>query len=277
MSTRASTSDAWGPRVAFSAPINSPQLEANPSLSSDTLEFIFTSSRSGGLGKQDLYSSSRADRDSSWETVTPLRGEVNSPYGESNAELSNDGLLLLYSSDRPGGLGSHDLWMSTRKTETSDWGAAVHLGSTVNSSAKDLEPAISSDRRVLMFQSDRPGTLGKHDLWMSIWSESTKNWTTPVNCGPPLNSQYEDRGPAFSVDGRMLIFHSDRPGTLGGEDLWMSRRVRKQPPRESTRTADVSRQPVIKPGDGRIDMPAFLDVDRDATTGTLRTARNVDQ
>jgi Tol biopolymer transport system component len=79
-----------------------------------------------------------------------------------------DGLAFAWlSRDRPGGVGSEDLWVATRATTRAPWSTPVPLGSVVNSTAFDGAPALSFDGTTLYFFSDRPGGFGGNDLYVT--------------------------------------------------------------------------------------------------------------
>jgi len=92
---------------------------------------------------------------------------VNSFYEDSAPSISSDGLSLYFSSFRPGGFGSDDIWVTTRATTEDDWGTPVNLDQTVNSSSGDFCPNISADGLSLFFVSERPGGSGGWDLWVA--------------------------------------------------------------------------------------------------------------
>ena len=73
----------------------------------------------------------------------------------------------MFYSNRPGGVGSTDLWVATRDTLGQVWSTPVNLGATVNSASTDFHPAMSSDGRELYFASERPGGLGLADLYVT--------------------------------------------------------------------------------------------------------------
>ncbi|PYP35025.1 MAG: hypothetical protein DMD48_14810, partial [Gemmatimonadetes bacterium] len=81
--------------------------------------------------------------------------------------IRRDGLEMIISSGRPGGVGSEDLWVSTRSSTLDPWGTPVNLGPVVNSSAFDGAPALSFDGTTLYFFSERSGGLGNRDLYVT--------------------------------------------------------------------------------------------------------------
>ena len=99
---------------------------------------------------------------------------VNAPFSwQGEPSISADGLSLYFVSNRLGGSGDSDLWVATRPTTDDDWGLPINLGSTVNSIAKDENPCISADGLELYFASNRSGSYGGHDIWVT--RRPTKN------------------------------------------------------------------------------------------------------
>jgi hypothetical protein len=132
---------------------------------------------------------------SEWSVPVNLGATVNSPFADNLPDLSRDGLSLYFSSNRPGGLGAGDLWVSRRASVDDAWGVPVNLGPTVNSSVGDLGPNVSPDGHYLFFTSNRPGGLGLNDIWVS-WRADVHDdfaWEPPVNVGSPIN------GPEFEA------------------------------------------------------------------------------
>jgi peptidoglycan-associated lipoprotein len=95
--------------------LNTPQFDLTPSIRHDGLEIAFASDRPGGTGGQDLWSATRSSVNATWSTPVNLGALVNSSSGENFPSLSSDRASLLFSSDRPGGFGSTDLYVSTRQ------------------------------------------------------------------------------------------------------------------------------------------------------------------
>ena len=112
----------------------------------------------------------------------------------------------------------------------SDWSAPTNLGPVVNSAFNDSGPTLSKNELSLYFASDRTGTLGATDIWVSQRSSITEPWGPPVSLGASVNSPADDTSPNLSRDGHWLFFMSRRPGSqlnaagLLAFDIWVSYR-----------------------------------------------------
>ena len=223
VTTRATTDDLWSEPVNLGPNINTSFQEGNPSISADQLALYFSSWRQPeGYGENDIWMIERPTINDPWSQPMNLGPIINSPYVEIRPDISADGLTLFFSSDRPGGYGEDDLWVTTRATWDDPWGPPVNLGGIVNSSYRDSAPCISSDGLALFLQSDQPGSYGGRDLYLTTRASTNHPWNTPVNLGPIVNSEVEDGGPSISDDGLTLYFHSKRPGGFGRNDLWQA-------------------------------------------------------
>jgi Tol biopolymer transport system component len=213
--------------------VNSSASDTAPCISADGLELFFSSYRSGGYGGFDMYVATRATTEDAWGMPVNLGSAVNSSYADGCQSISADGLSLYFSSDRPGGSGNFDLWVTTRATVSDSWSTPINLGPTVNSLADEMAPSISADSLSLYFSGYRsafvrPGGFGSADLWVTTRATVSDPWGAPVNLGPTVNSSSQDKGPSISADGLSLLFGSSRPGgsSLSG-DLWVSTRETK--------------------------------------------------
>ncbi len=212
--------------------VNSSSVEARPSISADGLSLFFFSNQPGGYGGYwgDLWVTTRETTDNEWGTPVNVGSTINSANNEWAPSISADGLSLYFSSDRPGGYGTDDIWVTTRPTVSDPWGEPVNLGPLVNGWDHDGAQYISPDGLELYFVR---GLVG--DLWLTKRATTNDDWGEPVKLGPIINSDYtEEFYPAISADGLLLFFSSGyirperaRPGGLGASDLWVTRRATK--------------------------------------------------
>ena len=109
----------------------------------------------------------------------------------------------------------------------SDWSEPVNLGLLVNSTSMDRGPAISKDGLSLYFASNRPGGfgIGTEDIYVSQRETRDSEWGPAVNLGSMINTSANEQVPAFSRDGHLMFFASNRTGgTFSGINIWVSRR-----------------------------------------------------
>jgi Tol biopolymer transport system component len=177
VTTRATTQDDWGTPVNLGSPVNSSSDDFSEDISADGLELYFGSNRPGSSG-YDIWVAKRATTESAWAAPVNLGSAVNSSATEGCPSISDDGLELYFWSDRSGGFGSYDIWVSRRENKEDAWGMAVNLGPMVNSSTSDLCTDVSPDGLSLIFVSARSGGYGGEfgDLWMVRRPSTSEPW-----------------------------------------------------------------------------------------------------
>ena len=234
VSHRDSVYDAWGPLENLGPIINSESNELCPTLTIDGHRLFFVSDRPGGHGKQDLYVSRRQNKrdDFGWESPVNLGATVNSAENDYTPSLFEDestGRIQLYfSSDRPGGFGNVDVYSSTLDSDGQfEWAVLVPELSTP---FVDERPNIRKDGLEIFFNSNRPGSLGATDLWMSTRETTADPWSPPVNLGSAVNTSSGEFRPSLSFDGTALYFHSNRPGSFGSVDIYVTTRRKLHAP-----------------------------------------------
>jgi WD40-like Beta Propeller Repeat len=130
-------------------------------------------------------------------------------------------------------LGVAALWMILVALEAhdaprfSDWSAPVNLGTAINSTANDQHPTISKNGRTLIFISNRSGTQGDFDLYVSQRDSPEDPWKPAVNL-TVLNTAFREFAPEITTNGHWLYFHSNRPGGCGSQDIWVAHRQNKR-------------------------------------------------
>ena len=168
VTTRETIDDDWGEPSNLGPKFNGPRDDIVTSISSDGLVLHFYSrNRPAGYGGFHIWVSTRQSKDADWSEPMNLGPTVNSSYNDSCPYIPVDGLLLFFYSNRPGGFGNYDLYMTTRSTIDDDWGIPVNLGPTINSSALDYSATVLPDGSALYFGSERLGGSGGGDIWQA--------------------------------------------------------------------------------------------------------------
>jgi len=195
--------------------LNTAALEGCPFVAQRGDVLYFASNRAGGLGGLDIWYSARGESGAWGDPVN--FSEVNSPANELCPMAHRNGKTFAFVSARPGGCGGDDLYM-TRRHATRSWAAPVNLGCTVNSAANEASPSLLETE--LYFSSTRLDGLG--DIYVSPFDG--------VSFGAPalaagLSTAQDDFRPNLRRDGLEIFFDSNRPGGIGGLDLWTSTRA----------------------------------------------------
>lgn len=220
----------WSAPVNLGPPINTAANEMNAALSPDELSLYFVSTRAGGFGGADIWVSRRTSLDGPWGEPHNLGANVNGPGIDASPAISIDGHLLFFSSDRPGGRGSNDIYVTRRTDKSNDlgWGPAVNLGPDVNTAG------FEAGGFYLQAAEDGPANLyfarGPIMTRLDIYAAPvTRDGETrgPAVLVAELNDAdpaITDAHPSLRADGREVFLHSTRAGGSGGQDLWTSTR-----------------------------------------------------
>jgi hypothetical protein len=144
---------------------------------------------------------------------------VNDPkYIETSASISNDENTLFFASNRTGGKGGLDLYM-TRKLPNGKWAMPQNI-SVLNTPGNEDFPTLSADGQTLYFCSDGLGGLGGYDLFKSSWDSETNEWSTPENLGYPINTSYDDKVISFTNDTKHAYLSQVRDEGFGDFDIY---------------------------------------------------------
>ncbi len=162
ISSRASVEEPFGAPLPLSE-LNTPDEEHLPWLTRDELTIYFATTRPTTRADFNLFQASRASLSEPFGPAQPV-ANVNSDALEGRGTLSEDALALIFMSARQGGVGREDLWLSRRVSPEVEFDTPLNL-TAVNSSAADLDPALSADGLQLFFSSDRGGA---QQIWRSV-------------------------------------------------------------------------------------------------------------
>lgn len=170
----------------------------------------------------DIGMMTRESLEAPWSQPISLGSPVNTANYETAPWISADGLTLYFSSNRSGGYGSYDIYMSSRTSQQDPWSAPLNLGPSINSNREDFSQCISADGLALYFVSMRPGGFGGTDIWLTTRATTSDPWSQPINLGPAINDEFHNSGPSISADG-LTLFFSSHLGWDDDNDLFLSR------------------------------------------------------
>ena len=162
-----------------------------------------------------------------FSTPKNLGHPVNGPFAEVGFCISPNELELQFCSDRPGQDGHGDIWLMKRMTKQSHWSEPVNPGPPGNILDTEIFSSLSPNNLELYFSDwrrNRADGLSTEDLWVRTRAKISDPWGESVKLGPPVNSAYGESYPCVSRDGLSLYFTSNRPGGLGGTDIWATTR-----------------------------------------------------
>ncbi len=180
-----------------------------------------------------IYVSRRIGRNWGRARRLVIRG-VDTTQTVGQPTLSSDGLTLYFSSNRKGGAGGKDLWVSVRTSKNVPFGHPVNLGANINTKGDEMFPFLRGDT-ALYFASNGHGGMGGLDIFVSK-IDSSGHWGKPVNLKYPINSTHDDFGIIFHPTQAWGYLSSNRKGGRGKEDIYYF----IQPPLEFTLAGTVS-------------------------------------
>ncbi len=208
----------WTKAAPVEGKINTNFNEGAQNISQDADWFVFTGCNyPEGVGSCDLYIAYKT-KSGGWTEPENMGAIVNTDFWESSPSLSPDKRHLYFSSNRPGGFGGKDIWVSS-KLPNGKWSDAKNLGPTINTAGDESCPFIHADNQTLYFNSNGHPGYGMTDLFLSKQTTDNK-WDTAVNLGYPINTIDDEGSLIVSSDGRTAYFASDGLDTKGGLDLF---------------------------------------------------------
>jgi hypothetical protein len=225
--------DTWGAPVNVGPPINSPQDDFCPTPTRGR-RFFFVSTRPGGCGPAgdaDMYVTRL--RHGEWTEPENLGCHVNSPAAEASPALfrGHGGRVLYFSSARAGGYAPEppgtppdsDIYRAEQQDDGS-FGAA-ELVPGLNTADQDARPNVRLDGLEVVFDSTRSGSLGGPDIYSSTRANRRATWSTPANLGT-VNTSFSESRASLSKDGTTMVFGSNRQGSEGSTDIYVTTRER---------------------------------------------------
>ena len=197
--------------------LNTLNHDAVVSISADDKTLYLYNETNGG----DIYFATKT-KTGKWSAANPLPAPINSKYFEPSVCFSRDGQYAFFASDRPGGFGGLDLYITMMQPDGT-WGEALNLGRTVNSEHDEDAPFLGPTEENLYFSSRGHNTMGGYDIFKTTLNGAI--WGKAQNLGYPINSAFDDIYYTLLPDQSMAYFSSDRVGGFGEKDIYFAKAV----------------------------------------------------
>jgi outer membrane protein OmpA-like peptidoglycan-associated protein len=207
------SSGKWAAPAPLSGDVNSTFHDAFATVSADGKSMYFTRTNQQ-KGKIKLNQDNEATLnivklslvDGDW--VNPEFFPFNNDdYSVGHPSLSKDGSMLFFSSNKPGGIGETDIYMSS--WNGSSWSEPTNLGSAINTPGKELFP-MAGGKDTLYFSSNTHPGLGGFDVFRTVYTNG--QWSQPENVGYPINSSRDDFSFSMDDEGKLGLITSSRSG-----------------------------------------------------------------
>ncbi len=196
--------------------INNEPFKGAINISQDGEWLVFAGNFRSGYGNFDLYISYYTPQ--GWSEPINLGESINTEFWETAPSLSPDKRALYFTSNRPGGHGGSDLYVSYRQLN-GKWGKAVNMGPGINTIGDELAPFIHADNQNLYFTSTGLPGYGGSDLYVAR-KKNTREWHTPENLGFPINTIDNEGSLFIAANGIDAYYASDRFDSRGALDLY---------------------------------------------------------
>ncbi|MBL7999083.1 MAG: PD40 domain-containing protein, partial [Candidatus Kapabacteria bacterium] len=191
--------------------VTSPATAATPD--GTTIMVFAKQSGAGRTANMDLYQSTMSN--GVWSEPVILSTLISSGY-DAQPALAHDGSFVVFCSDRAGGRGGIDLYISYRNGGA--WLPPQNMGETINSSGDDITPSISAAGDLLFASRNGNGRSTKDFDLMRALRTSETAWTRAEAFPQPINSRADDISPIAWGDS--IVFASKRAGGCGGYDIY---------------------------------------------------------
>ncbi len=202
----------WEPAELFSENINSPSHDAVLSINGAGNHIYVYKNDQGNAG--DIFESRLTGN---WSVPKKLKRPINSSYFESSVSITSDGNTMYFISERPGGLGRGDVYMSHKLGEDL-WSKPENLGDVINTPFDEKFVFVHPNGSTLFFASIGHLTMGSYDIFRSEFTDGI--WSEPVNLGYPINTVNEESTFSMTADNKKLLISAEYGDGVGERDIY---------------------------------------------------------
>ncbi len=202
---------AWTPPVNMGKPINSDEHDATAGISPDGQKlYVYRPTHGGDLYECEL-------KGVTWTEPERMNKYINSDGHESSVSLSFDGKKLYFISDKDGGIGNRDVWISDIDVK-GKWGPSVNMGAPINTIYGEEGVFVHPDGKTIYFSSQGHNTMGGYDIFKSELKNG--KWGEPENLGWPINGPDDDVFFVISANGKHGYYASNKADGQGEKDIY---------------------------------------------------------
>ncbi len=205
----------WQKAKSLGPTLNTPNDEEVIGLTSNG-EKIYINLDSWEISGDIFYTEKKGKQ---FQVLTAMPTPVNTEFIDMTVFSTEDTNTIFFASDRPGGFGGTDLYVS-KKLPTGEWSPAFNLGKNVNTQYNEYFPMLKKDGKTIYFSSEGHNSMGGFDLFKSEWNENDTLWGVPVNIGYPINTPDDDMEICFNGKETVAYISSFRKGTIGDLDIF---------------------------------------------------------
>ena len=203
---------SWTTAVNLGEPVNTNEHDAVVSLSPDGQKLIsFNGKKNGG----DMFISDL--KGNKWSEPENMGKAINSKGHEPSATFSFDGKIIYFVSDREGGFGGHDIYMS-KVNAKGKWESAVNVGPILNTEYDEDAVFMLPDGKTMYFSSRGHNSMGGYDIFKTTLENGV--WTKPENIGYPINTPDNDVFFQLAANGVHAYYSTANNGGYGGQDIY---------------------------------------------------------
>lgn len=206
----------WNNVNILKSNINDGKENGAVSITADGQRMYFSSFKHSeeSIGRTDIYYAEKVNGE--WTNIKNLGNLINSKEWDSQPMISSDGNILFFVSDRPGGFGGTDIYMSFKTA--GGWSPAVNAGNTINTQYNEMSPVIGVDNTNFSFSSDRPGGSGGYDIYITKFRNNV--FSAASNANSPINSSADEYYYYSMPNSDVAFFTSSRGEGSGGLDIY---------------------------------------------------------
>ena len=209
----------WSSPMPMPSPFNMVEHEGGPTITINGKRLYYTIMEDDGSGiNADIYFSDLVN--GKWTKPAKVPN-INLPQSwDSQPTISPDGNTMFFASNREGGLGGIDIYLSRKDPTSGEFQAPLNLGPVVNTKGDEKCPFLHADGETLYYSSDgRAEGYGGLDMYYTRLDDKTSRFKTPENLGKPINSPEDDAGLIVSTDGTYGYFAAEPSQNLRGKGI----------------------------------------------------------